>query len=187
MYDCVMGRRKGNDGAGCILADEMGLGKTLTTVTLVWTLLKQGPRGVPIARKVIICVPSSLVGQWAAEFKKWLKSERIKPIAVDVGGRDATERIEYFVKAPHAAQPVLVISYEMYRKHAAVLNKRPSKIDLLVCDEGHRLKNVDKNATIRALDNVGPQAHAVLGYICGAVVDVVLFIKAVQENRRVDG
>ena len=54
LYDCVMGRRKGNDGAGCILADEMGLGKTLTTVTLVWTLLKQGPRGVPIARKVII-------------------------------------------------------------------------------------------------------------------------------------
>jgi SNF2 family DNA or RNA helicase len=36
---------------GAILADEMGLGKTIQAVTAIWTFLKQGPTGDPIARK----------------------------------------------------------------------------------------------------------------------------------------
>ena len=32
-------------GCGAVLADEMGLGKTLQCITLIWTLLKQGPDG----------------------------------------------------------------------------------------------------------------------------------------------
>ena len=44
MYDCLMGTKIEN-GFGCIMADEMGLGKTLQCITLLWTLLKQGPDG----------------------------------------------------------------------------------------------------------------------------------------------
>lgn len=60
MYECVTGVRI--EGAyGCIMADEMGLGKTLQCITLMWTLLKQGPDASPTIHKAIIVTPSSLV------------------------------------------------------------------------------------------------------------------------------
>ena len=43
------------------MADEMGLGKTLQCITLLWTLLKQGPDCKPLITKGIIVAPSSLV------------------------------------------------------------------------------------------------------------------------------
>jgi len=60
MYDCVTGQRIENN-FGCIMADEMGLGKTLQCITLLWTLLKQGPDCKPLITKGIIVSPSSLV------------------------------------------------------------------------------------------------------------------------------
>lgn len=60
MFDCVMGTQI-EENYGCIMADEMGLGKTLQCITLMWTLLKQGPDCVPIISKCVIVCPSSLV------------------------------------------------------------------------------------------------------------------------------
>ena len=60
MYDCVTGARV-EGYKGCIMADEMGLGKTLQCITLMWTLLKQGPDCKPIIEKAIVVAPSSLV------------------------------------------------------------------------------------------------------------------------------
>lgn len=69
---------------GAILADEMGLGKTLQSVALSWTLLKQGPYGGrPVAKRVLVVTPGSLVQNWAAEFNKWLGRERISVFTVD--------------------------------------------------------------------------------------------------------
>lgn len=69
---------------GAILADEMGLGKTLQSVALSWTLLKQGPYGgKPVAKRVLVVTPGSLVQNWGAEFNKWLGQERIKVFTVD--------------------------------------------------------------------------------------------------------
>ena len=47
LYKSVMGFDADYPGMffGAILADEMGLGKTLQTITLIWTLMKQGPWG----------------------------------------------------------------------------------------------------------------------------------------------
>lgn len=62
--------------AGCILADDMGLGKTLQGITLLWTLLKQGADTLgsnPLAKRVIIVCPTSLVSNWDNEMTKWLK------------------------------------------------------------------------------------------------------------------
>ena len=36
-------KMKSHGGYGAILADEMGLGKTLTTISLIWCLLRQYP------------------------------------------------------------------------------------------------------------------------------------------------
>ena len=60
MYDCVTGIQIENS-YGCIMADEMGLGKTLQCITLMWTLLKQGPDCKPLIEKAIVVSPSSLV------------------------------------------------------------------------------------------------------------------------------
>ena len=63
LYDCIMSTG-GRHSTGCIMADEMGMGKTLQAIALLWTLLKQGPTGVPIARKAIVVCPASLVANW---------------------------------------------------------------------------------------------------------------------------
>jgi DNA repair and recombination protein RAD54B len=62
MYECIMGLRDiPGCGRGCLLADEMGLGKTLQCLALIYTLLKQGPFGRPIAHKALIVTPTTLV------------------------------------------------------------------------------------------------------------------------------
>lgn len=60
MYDAVTGQCIENN-YGCIMADEMGLGKTLQCITLLWTLLRQGPDAKPLISKGVIVAPSSLV------------------------------------------------------------------------------------------------------------------------------
>lgn len=65
-------------------ADEMGLGKTLQSISLIWTMLKQGPKnGKPIIKRALVLAPSSLVKNWQMEFEKWLGNERIQTYAVD--------------------------------------------------------------------------------------------------------
>ena len=47
--------------------------------------------------------------------------------------------------------PVLIISYEMFLRAEEVL--RAVKFDLVVCDEGHRLKNAEAKTTSVSLVN----------------------------------
>ncbi|PHU00796.1 hypothetical protein BC332_30583 [Capsicum chinense] len=54
MYDCVSVALSTFNINGCILADDMGLGKTLQSITLLYTLLRQGYDGKPMVRKAII-------------------------------------------------------------------------------------------------------------------------------------
>ena len=131
LYNCVM---KPAGSTGAVLADDMGLGKTLQTIALIWTLLKQGPTGNPVCKKILIITPSSLVKNWKHEFKKWLGEERIRVWALTAGESSVSE----FSKSP--LFPVLVISYEMFRRSIADILK--INWGLVACDEGHRLKNV---------------------------------------------
>ncbi|CAG5128018.1 unnamed protein product, partial [Candidula unifasciata] len=132
LYECVLGMRNFN-GEGAILADDMGLGKTLQCICLIWTLLKQGPYGGnPVARKVLVVTPGSLVKNWFQEFKKWLGAERLNVFAVSTD-----KRVDEFVRS--GLHPVLVISYEMFVRYHELIKQVP--FDLVVCDEGHRLKN----------------------------------------------
>ena len=57
--------------AGCILADDMGLEKTLQAITLTYTLLRQYPFGHDPLKRVVVVCPTSLIGNWADEFRKW--------------------------------------------------------------------------------------------------------------------
>ncbi|CAK9824410.1 DNA repair and recombination protein RAD54-like [Anthophora retusa] len=160
MYECVTGKR--TEGAyGCIMADEMGLGKTLQCITLLWTLLKQGPEGKPLIEKAIIVAPSSLVKNWYNEIFKWLKN-RVQPLAIDGGNKaDIDAKLTGFMKTygRRCANPILIISYETFRLHAHVLHQ--DEVGLVLCDEGHRLKN-SENQTYQALMNLKAKRRVLL-------------------------
>ncbi|KAF8793286.1 DNA repair and recombination protein RAD54-like [Argiope bruennichi] len=159
MWDCITGLQIENS-YGCIMADEMGLGKTLQCITLLWTGLRQGPSAKPIIEKAIIVAPSSLVKNWEREVGKWLGG-RVSVLAIDGGSKsEIDKKLESFVYAVgRAVIPILIISYETFRLHASVLYK--TEIGLVICDEGHRLKN-SENQTYQALDKLVAKRRVLL-------------------------
>uniref|UniRef100_A0A672PLF8 RAD54 like n=1 Tax=Sinocyclocheilus grahami TaxID=75366 RepID=A0A672PLF8_SINGR len=160
LWDCVTGRRIENS-YGCIMADEMGLGKTLQCITLMWTLLRQSPDFKPEIDKAIVVSPSSLVRNWYNEVGKWLGG-RIQPLAIDGGSKDEIDRkLESFMSqyGMRVPTPILIISYETFRLHTEVLHK--GKVGLVICDEGHRLKNSD-NQTYQALNAMNAQRRVLI-------------------------
>ncbi|CAD7086283.1 unnamed protein product [Hermetia illucens] len=148
MYDCVTGAK--GDFQGCIMADEMGLGKTLQCVTLVWTLLRQSPECKPTISKAIIVCPSSLVKNWQNEFNKWLHG-RVNCLVIENSNKEETiQKLKQYIldKSVRSGTPILVTSYESFRIYSEILNS--SEVGIVICDEGHRLKNSD-NQTYQAL------------------------------------
>ncbi|XP_044736211.1 DNA repair and recombination protein RAD54-like [Chrysoperla carnea] len=149
MYDCVTGVQI-PDTYGCIMADEMGLGKTLQCITLMWTLLRQGPECKPLIDKAIIVAPSSLVKNWYNEIQKWLNG-RVNALAMDGGSRaEIEQKLSQYMNTYRGrpVTPILIISYETFRLYTKILHT--SEIGLVLCDEGHRLKNCE-NQTYQAL------------------------------------
>ena len=159
MFECVAGLRE-FEGNGCILADDMGLGKTLQSITLLYTLLRQGFKaGTPMVRKAIIVCPTSLVGNWENELSKWL-GNRIRCVALCEAVRDDVIRgIDRYLR-PGGPDSVLIVSYETFRLHAQRF-ANPRACDLLICDEAHRLKN-DKTLTNQALNKLPTRRRVLL-------------------------
>lgn len=117
----------------------MGLGKTLQSITLLYTVLRQGIAGSPTARRVLVVCPTSLVNNWAKEIQKWVGDRvRVLPMA-EVSRDKAIMDINTFITT--RSYGVLIISYETFRIHAARFHAVPESCDLLICDEAHRLKN----------------------------------------------
>ncbi|KAK0648771.1 DNA repair protein rhp54 [Cercophora newfieldiana] len=163
MYRCVTGMidEKAN---GCIMADEMGLGKTLQCITLLWTLLKQAPdAGKTTIQKAIVACPSSLVRNWANELVKWLGADAITPFAID--GKASKEELtrqlrQWAISTGRAVtRPVIIVSYETLRLNVEELKN--TQIGLMLCDEGHRLKNGDSQ-TFTALNNLNVSRRVIL-------------------------
>ena len=136
---------------GAILADEMGTGKTLTSLAVLWSICRQG------CSKGIIVAPSSLIGNWEAEIKKWL------PLTLGKSALYITKTANYmnefrgpdaivyrFINSHPSIHPLLVISYDMFRSFADAFNTLNS-LEVLICDEGHRLKNASGTKTTISL------------------------------------
>lgn len=146
LFECAMGLR-GFEGQGCILADDMGLGKTLMSITTLWTLLNQGfVKGESAVRKIMVVCPTSLVGNWDNEIRKWV-GDRCPTFAVK---QDPKKIIRNFLM--HRGKAVLIVSYETQRLYAKLFEdakKLPMQgnyspcCDMLICDEAHKLKNAE--------------------------------------------
>ncbi|KAM3413664.1 hypothetical protein BST61_g10357 [Cercospora zeina] len=163
LYKCTTGLID-SSAEGCIMADEMGLGKTLQCITLMWTLLKQSPdAGKSTIQKCIIACPSSLVRNWANELVKWLGEGAIVPFAVDgkASKEEMTQQMRAWAMATGRAvvRPVLIVSYETLRLYVDELHNAP--IGLMLCDEGHRLKN-SESQTYEALNGLNVKKRVIL-------------------------
>lgn len=163
MYRCVTGMIE-EQANGCIMADEMGLGKTLQCITLMWTLLKQAPdAGKSTIQKAIVVCPASLVKNWANELTKWLGANAITPFAIDgkASKEELTRQLRQWAIASgrSVTRPVIIVSYETLRLNVEEL--KHTKIGLLFCDEGHRLKNGDSN-TFNALNSLNVSRRVIL-------------------------
>ncbi|KAF2466413.1 uncharacterized protein BDR25DRAFT_377559 [Lindgomyces ingoldianus] len=154
LYECVMGMRC--EGEGAIMADEMGLGKTLQTITLLWTLMKQNPiyGSPPVVTKALIVCPAGLVDNWRKEFRKWLGNERIGVYVADAKNK----KIANFTMGK--AYNIMIIGYEMLRTVQDEL-KRGSGVDIVIADEGHRLKTANNKAML-AIQSLNTERRIIL-------------------------
>ena len=113
---------------GCICADEMGLGKSFqaTAVLAAFTKSKK-------VRALIVC-PSSLISNWTREIQKWM-SVAMVPLVITPGCTPSpAEKIKSF--GTNAKNFVMIMSFEMFRKHVEELNQ-VSSLEVLVIDEAH--------------------------------------------------
>ena len=93
----------------------MGLGKTLMSITLLWTLLNQGLSSAPgtsAVRKIVVVCPTSLVGNWDNEIRKWV-GEHCPTFAVKT---EPKKMIKTFLM--HRGKGVLIVSYETQRLYS---------------------------------------------------------------------
>lgn len=96
---------------------------------------------------------------WHRELKKWL-GVRLNAIRVRPGAQAAAD-VQTFIVGHRTMSPVMIISYELFRKHAESINRVP-RLEVIICDEGHRLKNVAGTQTSRALSACVARKRVVL-------------------------
>ena len=149
----------------------------------MWTLLKQSPEpGRPTIQKCVIACPSSLVRNWANELGKqasvlpknfqtprshvvvkWLGKDAITPFAIDGKASKAelmSQLKQWSIASGRAVvRPVLIVSYETLRLNVDELKNTP--IGLMLCDEGHRLKN-GESQTFTALNGLNVDRRVIL-------------------------
>jgi len=154
LYECVMGMRC--EGEGAIMADEMGLGKTLQTIALLWTLMKQNPiyGNSPVIKKALIVCPAGLVDNWKREFKKWLGNERIGVYVLDAKNK----KVANFTMGK--SYNIMIVGYEMLRVYQEEL-KKGSGVDIVIADEGHRLKTANNKAML-AIQSLNTERRIIL-------------------------
>ena len=105
-------------GGSGILADEVGLGKTFEAGLVVTELLERNE-----ARRALVLVPASLVGQWQAEMSRFFDLTFIPEPADPTGHPFVVASLDWAKRSPQAAR---------YRSLAW---------DVVIVDEAHKLKN----------------------------------------------
>ncbi|XP_050509138.1 transcriptional regulator ATRX homolog isoform X2 [Diabrotica virgifera virgifera] len=175
MYDACfesLERIKNSTGSGCILAHCMGLGKTLQVISLTHTLLNHSKKTK--VDKVMVVAPINTVLNWKAEYKKWMPSNSAVEVYELATSKKNYERA-YTIETWHQDGGVLIIGYNLFRLLSNPANKKLSKKmrekfqeglvdpgpDLVICDEGHLLKNEKTNLSI-AMNRIKTSKRIVL-------------------------
>ncbi|KAA0716657.1 Transcriptional regulator ATRX [Triplophysa tibetana] len=148
---------KSSPGSGCILAHCMGLGKTLQVIVFLHTVLFC--KRLPLRRALVVC-PLNTVLNWRSEFDKWQRGLRPNTLKVTelATVKSLAVRLE-LLNDWFQNGGVMIIGYEAFRNltrntvnniqhreaiHSSLLNPGP---DLVVCDEGHILRNAESSVS----------------------------------------
>lgn len=115
------------NGFGGILADEMGLGKTLQT--LAWLQLQRHQPEAAGKPSLIVC-PTSLVGNWAEEARRFVPHLRVLEIA-------GVQRHDLWSDVEHA--DLVITSYALLRRD--VDQYLAHTFAAIVLDEAQHIKN----------------------------------------------
>lgn len=123
--------------SGGILADDMGLGKTLQVTAFAASLLKG-----KMAKRVIVLAPKTLLPAW----KKEVEICEVSHITFEYGG-DKKTRASIMDRIVREGG-ILVTTYGMLQHNAQQLREHGCHDeddgdlwDLMIMDEGHKLKN----------------------------------------------
>jgi superfamily II DNA or RNA helicase len=113
-------------GLGAILADDMGLGKTLQALAVLLARAAGGP--------ALVVAPTSLIGNWLAEARRFAPALVLKPYADGdaQGDRDA-------LLADLQPHDVVLVSYQLQQLNAEAFAAR--RWHTLVLDEAQAIKN----------------------------------------------
>jgi len=114
-----------------LLADDMGLGKSVQTIGFLNYLTA--------FRSCLIVCPASLKTNWAREFDRWL-CDKNRSISVSTGAESKND----------LGADIVIINYDLLWKFHSVLSRR--RWEVIVCDEGHYLKNPKARRTKIAMD-----------------------------------
>ncbi|KAK3866319.1 hypothetical protein Pcinc_028141 [Petrolisthes cinctipes] len=151
----------------------MGLGKTLQVISFCHTLLTNDKTNGHISR-IMVCCPVNTIYNWVSEFNKWLgdiMSFRVVEL-VSTGSlhKRANQLNDWWRDGG-----VCIIGYEMFRRLSNSNNNRLEEEmknifqktlcnpgpDMVVCDEGHILKN-EKTALSKAVNQIRTKRRIIL-------------------------
>ncbi|XP_050367230.1 protein CHROMATIN REMODELING 4 isoform X2 [Argentina anserina] len=126
-----------------ILADEMGLGKTISACAFISSLYFEFKATLPC----LVLVPLSTMPNWFAEFSLWAPELNVVEYHGCAKARAMIRQYEWHASVPNELNKktsaykfnVLLTTYEMVLADSTHLRGVPWEV--LIVDEGHRLKN----------------------------------------------
>lgn len=124
---------------GGINGDQPGLGKTPTSIAYA---------NAREAQRILVIVPASVRLQWGERIKQWSTIPRCH-VSVMLKIKDGI----------HPTANYQVISYDAARNPAIIRAISKYKWDLLICDEAHKMKNIDALTTRAILGNSRGEYH----------------------------
>jgi len=120
---------------GGILADDMGLGKTIQALVMLELQQKKG-------KPSIVIVPKTLMGNWEAEAKKFVKNTKV--LLVDGSAEEREKQIKKAKK-----YNLVITSYSFFQRDSDFYKKEKISFNYAVLDEAQYIKNFKtKNAQV---------------------------------------
>lgn len=117
-----------------LLADDMGLGKSLQALTVAAIDFEK-----EWAKRVLICCPATLKGNWADEIEKFTF---FSYAILDGTPKQRSAQIAGFLQF---GTEILIVNYEQVKSHLAELNA--AKFDIAIFDEAHYIKSYKSQRT----------------------------------------